>query len=48
MEGKSSRPKVGLRKWVKIHLAVDADTQEMIAEMTTDSDVGLRKLTKAL
>lgn len=28
------------RKWIKLHLAVDAKTQEIVAELTTDSSVG--------
>lgn len=36
------------RKWVKVHLAVDADTQEIIAEVTTDSNVGDSTLTGPL
>jgi len=36
------------RKWVKIHLAIDADTQQIVAEITTDSKVGDSKLTGRL
>jgi hypothetical protein len=28
------------RKWIKLHLAIDAKTQEIVAEMTTDSATG--------
>lgn len=28
------------RKWIKVHLAIDAETQEIIAEVTTVSSVG--------
>ena len=28
------------RKWIKLHLAIDAKTQEIVAELTTDSSVG--------
>lgn len=28
------------RKWIKLHLAIDAKTQEIVAELTTDSRVG--------
>lgn len=28
------------RKWIKLHLAIDARTQEIVAELTTDSAVG--------
>jgi predicted transcriptional regulator len=28
------------RKWIKLHLAVDAKTQEIVAELTTASSVG--------
>lgn len=36
------------RKWVKIHLAIDADTQQIVAEITSDSSVGDSKLTSSL
>ena len=29
-----------LRKWIKLHLAIDANTQEIVAELTTESSVG--------
>jgi Transposase DDE domain len=28
------------RKWIKLHLAIDAKTQEIVAELTTDSCIG--------
>jgi Transposase DDE domain len=28
------------RKWIKLHLAIDANTQEIVAELTTESDIG--------
>lgn len=28
------------RKWIKLHLAIDAKTQEIVAELTTDSSTG--------
>jgi transposase len=28
------------RKWIKLHMAIDAKTQEIVAELTTDSSVG--------
>lgn len=28
------------RKWIKLHLAIDAKTQEIIAELTTEASVG--------
>lgn len=28
------------RKWIKVHLAIDAKTQEIVGELTTDSAVG--------
>lgn len=28
------------RKWIKLHLAIDAKTQEIVAELTTESDIG--------
>jgi transposase len=28
------------RKWIKLHLAIDARTQEIVAELTTESDIG--------
>lgn len=28
------------RKWIKLHLAVDAKTQEIVAELTTKASVG--------
>lgn len=28
------------RKWIKLHLAIDAKTQEIVAELTTDSSIG--------
>ncbi|QLH35824.1 MAG: transposase [Parachlamydiaceae bacterium] len=43
VHGRSSR-----RKWIKIHLAIDADTQEIVAEITTVSSVGDSKLTGLL
>jgi hypothetical protein len=36
------------RKWIKLHLALDADTQEILAEWTTDSAVADSAMTKAL
>ena len=29
-----------LRKWIKLHIAIDAITQEIVAELTTDSNMG--------
>ena len=31
------------RKWIKLHLAIDAKTQEIVAEMTTEAGIGDRK-----
>ena len=28
------------RKWIKLHIAIDAITQEIVAELTTDSNMG--------
>ena len=28
------------RKWIKLHVAIDANTQEIVAELTTDSSTG--------
>lgn len=28
------------RKWIKLHLAIDARTQEIVAELTTESNTG--------
>ena len=28
------------RKWIKLHLAIDAKTQEIVAEFTEDSSIG--------
>jgi hypothetical protein len=36
------------RKWVKVHLAVDPDTQEIVAEVTTTSQVGDSSMTGTL
>lgn len=36
------------RKWVKVHIALDAKTQEIVAEMTTQSSVKDGKMVKAL
>lgn len=36
------------RKWVKVHLGIDAVTQQIVAEITTDSSVGDSKMTKPL
>lgn len=43
MHGRSGR-----RKWIKIHLGIDAVTQEIVAEITTESGVGDSKMTKPL
>jgi len=34
------------RKWVKLHLAVDAETGEIVAECTTQSTVADSSITK--
>lgn len=36
------------RKWVKLHIAVDAETQEILAEVTTESTVADSSMTKKL
>ncbi len=36
------------RKWIKIHIAIDAKTQEIVAESTTKSSVKDSKMVKAL
>lgn len=36
------------RKWVKVHLAIDPDTQEIVAEITTESNIGDSTMTKPL
>lgn len=36
------------RKWVKVHIAIDAVTQEIVAEITTESNVGDSRMTEAL
>ena len=36
------------RKWVKVHIAVDAETQEIIAECTTESNVADSTVAKRL
>lgn len=36
------------RRWVKLHLAVDAETQEIVAEVTTESQVADTAMTKEL
>lgn len=36
------------RKWVKLHLAVDAETQEIVAQITTESGVADTTMTKDL
>ena len=28
------------RKWIKLHLAIDAETQEIVAELTTEASLG--------
>jgi IS5 family transposase len=36
------------RKWVKLHIAIDAETQEIVAECTTESTVSDSKVAKRL
>jgi IS5 family transposase len=36
------------RKWVKVHLAVDAETQEIVAEVLTEANVGDSKMVATL
>ncbi len=36
------------RKWVKVHIAVDAETQEIVAECTTESSVADSTVAKRL
>jgi hypothetical protein len=36
------------RKWVKLHIAVDAETQEIVAECTTESNVADSSVAKRL
>ena len=36
------------RKWVKLHIALDAETQEIVAESTTESNVADSSVTKRL
>jgi hypothetical protein len=43
MHGRSRR-----RKWIKIHLGIDAVTQEIVAEITSESSVGDSKMTEPL
>ena len=43
IHGKSKR-----RKWLKIHIAVDADSQQIVAETTTESTVADSLMTQAL
>lgn len=33
------------RKWVKVHLAIDVETQEIVAEVVTESKIGDSKMT---
>lgn len=36
------------RKWIKVHIGIDAMTQQIVAEITTESNVGDSKMTKPL
>ncbi len=33
-------------KWVKLHIAIDAETQKIVAEVTTESTVADSSMTK--
>lgn len=39
-----SRP----RKWIKVHIGIDLETQKIVAEVVTESNVGDSKMTKSL